>query len=174
MFCYLWKIFPYWAFWFFLFFCRCAINTIIMKHKLFSYFWRQSYKNTHNTYIFKCTFFFFGGSGIWNRASYLQSRHSTIWTTSPVHFTLIIVEMATLKTFCLGWSWTTILPFQVFSCLGLQMWATKCPAIFKVIYVCPFSLSPSERLFHKFYIMKFFCVLQILWLLKWFFEKQMN
>jgi hypothetical protein len=40
------------------------------------------------------------------RASYLQSRCTTVWATPPVHFAHVILEMGVLWVI---WPWTTIL-----------------------------------------------------------------
>jgi hypothetical protein len=42
------------------------------------------------------------------RASYLQSRSSTAWTTPPVHFARVTLEMGV--SICPGWHQTAILP----------------------------------------------------------------
>jgi hypothetical protein len=69
-------------------------------------------------------FNFFGGTGVWIRALRLQSRHSSTWATSPLHFALVILKMSSHKLFAQAglkpqafWSQP---PKQV----GLQVWVT--------------------------------------------------
>jgi hypothetical protein len=42
------------------------------------------------------------GLGFELRASYLQSRYSTVWATLLVHFALVILEMDSHKLFALA------------------------------------------------------------------------
>jgi hypothetical protein len=44
-------------------------------------------------------YFVFGGAGLLNSASHLQSRHSTTRAIPPVHFVLVILEMESLDVF---------------------------------------------------------------------------
>jgi hypothetical protein len=46
--------------------------------------------------------FFFVGLGFELRASFLHSRHFTTWTTSAVHFAMVILEMGGLTNYFLS------------------------------------------------------------------------
>jgi hypothetical protein len=70
-------------------------------------------------------FFFLIGLGFELRALHLQSRHSTTWTISPVHFALIIFGDGVLQTICPDWPQTTILPIstsQRARIIGVSPW----------------------------------------------------
>jgi hypothetical protein len=78
------------------------------------------------------------------RISHLQSRHSATWDTSPVHFTLVILEMGgrgeVLQTICPGWP-LNCNPEE----LGLQVWATG-TFFFLLLLVLRFELSALRLL----------------------------
>jgi hypothetical protein len=70
-------------------------------------------------------FFVLMGLGFELRASCLQSRYSTTWATTPVHFALVILEMGVSQTISLGWSQTMILLIsasQVATITGVSHW----------------------------------------------------
>jgi hypothetical protein len=46
---------------------------------------------------------FLVGLGFELRASWLQSKLSTVWAIPPVYFALVILEMGVLQTVCLDW-----------------------------------------------------------------------
>jgi hypothetical protein len=67
--------------------------------------------------------FFLVGLEFELRALQLQSRYSTTYTTPPVHFALVILEMGVSGTIYLGWPQTSILPIsasQVASITGMS------------------------------------------------------
>jgi hypothetical protein len=75
------------------------------------------------------TFFFFHGLGFELRTLWLQSRYSTTWTTSPVHFSLVVLEMGSHKLF----AWTGLQPLpssasQVSRITSVShWWPATCP-----------------------------------------------
>jgi hypothetical protein len=69
------------------------------------------------------------------KSLHLQSRCSTAWATTPVHFALVILEKGVSQTICLGWPQILTLPISV-SQVGLQVWAT----VPKLVTFCMFLL----------------------------------
>jgi hypothetical protein len=56
------------------------------------------------------------------RASDLQSKSSTAWSATPVHFALVIFGVRIWRTICLGWPRVTIIPIsnsQIARIIGL-------------------------------------------------------
>jgi hypothetical protein len=67
--------------------------------------------------------FFLAGLKFELRALHLQGRHSTCWTISAVHFTLVIFRDGVSWAICLCWPQLSVLPISASQVLGLQAWA---------------------------------------------------
>jgi hypothetical protein len=80
------------------------------------------------------THFFLLGLGFELRPLCLQSRHSLASATPAVHFALVIFRRWGLRTICLGWPQTLILPIsasQVARIIGMSHWCLTYTTPFK-------------------------------------------